>query len=88
MSALDEKTNELLIKNAQNTVEQTKITTAMASGSSIKIETLETTWRTIVDGIDETRRIQEEARTKRIEDKARLENIKREFNEKYNASLK
>jgi uncharacterized protein YaaN involved in tellurite resistance len=88
MSALDAKTNELLIKNAKNTVEQTKLTTALASGSSIKIETLETTWRTIVDGIDETRRIQEEARAKRIEDKARLENIKREFNEKYHANLK
>jgi uncharacterized protein YaaN involved in tellurite resistance len=88
MSALDEKTNELLIKNAQNTVEQAKVTTAMAAGSSIKIETLETTWRTIVDGIDETRRIQEDARAKRIEDKARLENIKREFNEKYHANLK
>jgi uncharacterized protein YaaN involved in tellurite resistance len=88
MSALDAKTNELLIKNAQNTVEQTKLTTALASGSSIKIETLETTWRTIVDGIDETRRIQEDARVKRVEDKARLENIKREFNEKYHANLK
>jgi uncharacterized protein YaaN involved in tellurite resistance len=59
----------------------------MASGSSIKIETLETTWRTIVDGIDETRRIQEDARVKRVEDKQRLENIKKEFNEKYNAKL-
>jgi uncharacterized protein YaaN involved in tellurite resistance len=88
MSALDAKTNELLIKNAQNTVEQTKLTTALASGSSIRIETLETTWRTIVDGIDETRRIQEDARAKRVEDKARLENIKREFNEKYHANLK
>jgi uncharacterized protein YaaN involved in tellurite resistance len=87
MTALDAKTNELLIKNAQNTVEQTKLTTAMASGSSIKIETLETTWRTIVDGIDETRRIQEDARAKRVEDKQRLENIKKEFNEKYNAKL-
>lgn len=83
MSALDAKTNELLIKNAQNTVEQTKLTTAMAAGSSIKIETLETTWRTIVDGINETRQIQNDARQKRIEDQARLENIKQEFNRMY-----
>ena len=33
MSALDAKTNEMLIKNAQNTVEQTKLTAAMAAGS-------------------------------------------------------
>lgn len=83
MSALDEKTNEMLIKNAQNTVEQSKMTARLASGSSIKIETLETTWRTIVNGIDETRQIQEDARRKRVEDQARLENIKQEFNQKY-----
>lgn len=83
MSALDEKTNEMLIKNARNTAEQSKMTARLASGSSIKIETLETTWRTIVNGIDETKAIQENARKKRIEDQARLENIKGEFNKMY-----
>lgn len=83
MSALDEKTNEMLIKNAQNTVEQSKMTARLASGSSIKIETLETTWRTIVTGIDETKQIQEDARRKRIEDQAKLEAIKSEFNKMY-----
>lgn len=83
MAALDEKTNEMLIKNARNTVEQSKQTARLASGSSIKIETLETTWRTIVDGIDETRQIQEEARKKRVEDQARLNTIKQEFNKMY-----
>ena len=51
MSALDAKTNEMLIRNAQNTAEQAKMTARLASGSSIKIETLEQTWRTIVSGI-------------------------------------
>lgn len=83
MAALDEKTNEMLIKNARNTVEQSKQTARLASGSSIKIETLETTWRTIVTGIDETRQIQEDARKKRIEDQARLDTIKQEFNKMY-----
>ena len=83
MSALDEKTNEMLLKNARNTVEQSKMTARLASGSSIKIETLETTWRTIVNGIDETRQIQENARKQRIDDQARLENIKAEFNRMY-----
>ena len=83
ISALDAKTNEMLIKNARNTAEQSKMTAALASGSSIKIETLETTWRTIVTGIDETKQIQESARQKRIEDQARLETIKAEFNQRY-----
>ncbi len=83
MSALDEKTNEMLLKNARNTVEQSKMTAQLASGSSIKIETLETTWRTIVNGIDETKQIQENARKQRVQDQARLENIKTEFNRMY-----
>lgn len=83
MSALDEKTNEMLIKNARNTVEQSKMTARLASGSSIKIETLENTWRTIVNGIDETRQIQENARKQRTEDQVKLENIKNEFNRMY-----
>ena len=83
MSALDAKTNEMLIKNARNTVEQSKITAQLASGSSIKVETLETTWRTIVAGIEETKQIQENARKQRIEDQARLANIKQEFNKMY-----
>lgn len=83
MSALDEKTNEMLIKNAQNTVEVSKATAKMASGSSIQIETLETTWRTITSGIEETKRIQEDCRKKRVEDQARLEAIKADFNRQY-----
>lgn len=84
MSALDEKTNEMLIKNAQNTVLQSKLTTQLASGSSIKIETLETTWRTIVDGIGETKRIQEDARKQREADQIRLNQIKNEFDKMFN----
>ena len=83
MSALDEKTNEMLVRNARNTVEQSKMTAQLASGSSIKIETLETTWRTIVTGIDETKQIQENARKQRSEDQLRLEQIKEEFNRMY-----
>lgn len=83
MAALDEKTNEMLIKNARNTVEQSKLTARLASGSSIKIETLETTWRTIVNGIDETKTIQENARRQRVDDQKRLESIKQEFNKMY-----
>lgn len=82
MSALDKRTNELLIKNAQNTVEQSKQITRMTNTSSIQIETLEKTWNTIVSGIDETKRIQEEAKKKREEDSKRLDVIKQQYAEK------
>ena len=84
MSALDEKTNEMLIKNAQNSAMQSKLTAQLASGSSIKIETLETTWRTIVNGIEETKQIQENARRQREDDKIRLDAIKADFDKLYN----
>lgn len=88
MAELDKKTNEMLVKNAKNTVEQSKLTARLASGSSIKIETLETTWRTIVNGIDETRAIQENARKQRVDDAARLQSIKQEFLESYGGTAK
>lgn len=83
ISALDEKTNEMLIKNAQNTVEQSKMIARMASGSSIKIETLEKSWQTIMNGIDETRQIQDDARKQRQEDQVKLQAIKQDFNKRY-----
>lgn len=82
MSALDKRTNELLIKNAQNTVEQSKQITRMTNTRSVQIETLEKTWNTIVSGIDETKRIQEEAKKKREEDSKRLDVIKQQYAEK------
>ena len=82
MSALDKRTNELLIKNAQNTVEQSKQITRMTNTSSVQIETLEKTWNTIVSGIDETKRIQEEAKREREEDSKRLDAIKQQYADK------
>ena len=79
MSALDEKTNEMLLRNAQNTADQSRMTAQLASGSSVKIETLEKTWKTIVQGIDDTRKIQEDARRQRESDTERLRVIQGEF---------
>lgn len=83
LAALDEKTNELLVKNAQNAANQSKMVAQLVAGSSIKVETLETTWQTIMNGINETRQIQEEAKRQRVDAKARLENIKADFYNKY-----
>lgn len=85
MQALDEKTNEMLKKNAQNTVAQSKQIAAMASGSSIKVETLQETWTTIVNGIDEVQAIQNQAREKRKQDAVVLENIKEDYKKRMKA---
>ena len=83
LSELDKKTNEMLLQNAKNTVEQSKITEKLVSGSSVNIETLEETWRTIINGIEETRALQENNKRQREEDKKRLEEIKADFKAKY-----
>lgn len=82
LKALDDKTNEMLLRNAQNTAEQSKMIARMSSGSSVQIETLEKTWQTIVNGIEETQRIQQEAKAKRADDSKRLLALKQDFNTK------
>ncbi len=79
MSALDEKTNELLLRNAENTALQSKLVAKLATGSSVSIETLEKSWQTIVNGIEETKAIQEEMRQKRLDGTKRLEVLKQDF---------
>lgn len=79
METLDQRTNEMLLKNAKNTADQTKLTAQLASSSSIKIETLEQTWKTIVSGIEETQKIQSDAAVKRTADAARLSALKDDF---------
>lgn len=82
MSALDEKTNEMLLKNAQNSANQSKLAAQLVSSSSVKVETLEQTWQTILKGIEETRQIQEDAKKKREEDIVRLNALKADYNTK------
>ena len=85
MSVLDQRTNEMLLKNARNTVAQTKATAKLAGAPSIQADTLQKTWQTIVGGIEETQKLQQSARNQRQQDQVKLENIRRDFMQKYNA---
>lgn len=79
---LDDKTNELLQRNAANTAAQSVRIAKMASSSSINIETLEKTYNTILKGIEDTKAIEEANRLQRNENIGRLENIKRDLKSK------
>ena len=74
LKALDDETNELLLRNAQNVSTQSAQIARMAGTSSVQIETLEKMYNTIKSGIDETMRIEENNRalikdnTKRLEE--------------------
>lgn len=77
--ALDEKTNELLKKNANNTVLQAKTIATLTSGSFVQIETLEETWSTIMQGIEDVKQIYVDASIQREEETKKLEEFKKNY---------
>lgn len=60
LSELDRTTNELLMKNAESIRSQSVDIAKLTGGTSVKIETLEKTWNTIMQGIEETKSIEDE----------------------------
>lgn len=79
MEELDRRTNEMLVRNAEN-VRQNSVNIARQAGSpSIKVETIETTWKTIMAGIEETKQIQAETVRNREEGRKRIEQLQLEY---------
>lgn len=79
LNALDEKTNEMLVKNANNIVNTSNTLTRMNSTPSIKVETLQSTYNIIKNGIEETLRIEEECRQKREADRIALTQLNKDM---------
>lgn len=65
LAELDRTTNELLMKNAENIRSQSVDIAKLSGGTSVKIETLEKTWNTIMQGIEETKSIEDENKRSR-----------------------
>ena len=76
LKQLDDKTNELIMRNAQSTARQSVDIAKMSSGSVVAIETLEKSYQTIMKGIEDTKAIQQENKNKRNENTMKLEQIK------------
>jgi uncharacterized protein YaaN involved in tellurite resistance len=79
MDALDKATNELILKNAENLRNSSIDIARVTGGESVKIETLEAAWKTIMDGIQETERIEEENRKLREEGFKKIDKMKAEI---------
>lgn len=75
LTELDRTTNELLLKNAENIKNQSIDIAKLAGGTSVRIETLEKTWSTIMEGIEETKRIEEENKRLREQGIAKLDDM-------------
>lgn len=76
---LDDKTNELIVRNAQRTATQSVAIAKMASGSSIQLENLRKSYETIMNGIQETKQIQEQNAAERQQNALELERMKQEM---------
>lgn len=79
MQELDKRTNEMLMRNAENIRKNSVEIARTANQPSIKIETLENTWKTILAGIEETKQIQQETIKNREEGRKRLEQLHKEY---------
>lgn len=79
LKALDDKTNEMLLKNAQNAADNMRLTAQLSGSTAIKIETIEQSWQTIMDGIKDTKAIQAELAKQRETDRDKLAEINQKF---------
>ncbi|KLV28136.1 hypothetical protein ABW02_03060 [Niallia circulans] len=79
MSELDRRTNEMLVKNAQNISQQSVDIARLAGSPSIKIETIEESWNIIIKGMQETKTIEEENKRLREEGTKKLEELQNNF---------
>jgi len=81
MNELDRRTNEMLLRNANDISKQSVDIARMAGQPSIKIETMEQTWDIIMNGMNETKAIEEENRKMREEGRLRLEALQKKYEE-------
>ncbi len=77
LSELDRRTNEMLLKNAQNISNQSTEIARLAGRPSIQIETIEESWNTIVKGLQETKAIEEENKRLREQGTERILQLQR-----------
>lgn len=79
LNELDKRTNEMIIKNAENISKQHKQISELSGRSSIKIETIEESWNIIMKGLEEAKIIEEENRRLREDGTKRLLEFKKQM---------
>lgn len=79
LKALDDKTNEMLLRNSQIAADNMRMTAQLSGSSAIKTETIQQSWQTIMDGIRDTKLIQDELNKQRERDKATIEELNNNY---------
>ena len=81
LNTLRERNNEMIIRNAQNLATNSVNISRSASAPSVSIETLESAWQAIQDGIKETRVVEAESKAQRASSRERLESLGKNIQE-------
>lgn len=79
ISQLNDKTNELLLRNAQNNAQQSVLIAQQANSSGVRIETLQQSFETIKKGIEDTKAITAKMSEDRAKNTETLESMKSEM---------
>ncbi len=82
IAQLDQATNELLLRNANNTVTNSKNIARMANTTGIKIDTLMQVQNTIMNGITEVNETMKASSEQRKQDSAELTKMVSEMKQK------
>lgn len=82
MEALDNYTNEILMKSAENTTEVSKQIARISGSPSIRIETLEKNMEVILRGLEETRQIEMENKAIRDNSVQRVHQLQHNLQQK------
>lgn len=82
MQDLDEHTQKLWERNAQNTATQSVALARQARTSALDVQTLENSYQTILKGIEDTEAINKELAAQRAQDSAKLEAMKADMHKK------
>lgn len=85
MAELEKRTNEMLLRNAENISLQSREIARLAGRPGISIETLEKTMNTILEGMQETMRIEQENKRVREEGKKKLEDLQEKLKNRLKA---
>jgi uncharacterized protein YaaN involved in tellurite resistance len=76
LNAFEDRANQMLQDVTRDIMNQSVEIAQRSGSSSIKMETIEAMWDTIVRGIEEYKKVKEEQSMQRIEDRKRLEAIR------------
>lgn len=82
LNELQKNTERILIQNSQDVSTQSAQTAQLAGSPSIQIQTIEEVMSNIFRGMEETQRIEEENKKKRIEGTKRLAELNSDFKNK------